>query len=335
MTDTLLEVRGVKKYFPLHKSPFSRNKSFVQAVDNVNFSILKGETFGLVGESGCGKSTLSRVIMRLIDADEGEILFDGQDLLSLRGNALRRQRKQFQMVFQKPFESLNPRRTVGDIIGAPLQIHGVSHHNDRKREVRRLLELVGLSPQYIDRYPHEFSGGQRQRIGIARAIAINPRLIVCDEAVSALDVSIQSQILNLLHALQEEFGLTYLFISHNLSVVKYMSDRIAVMYLGKIVEIASAESLYTGAKHPYTRALLSSIPIADPDAKKERIVLGGDVPSPVNPPAGCRFCTRCPEALPVCSEVSPDFVSISAQHQVACHLYTDQAVNGEGEGQDG
>ncbi|WP_248930717.1 ABC transporter ATP-binding protein [Paenibacillus hamazuiensis] len=321
MNDILLDVKHVKKYFPLKKTIFSGRHGFVKAVDDVSFSIFRGETFGLVGESGCGKSTLSRVIMRLIDADSGEIRFDNSDLLRLKGKELRNQRSKLQMVFQKPFESLNPRQTVGQIIGAPFEIHGVAGGAEKEVKVKRLLELVGLSPQYINRYPHEFSGGQRQRIGIARAIALNPKLIVCDEAVSALDVSIQSQILNLLNDLQKEFGLTYLFISHNLSVVKHMSSRIAVMYLGKIVEIADADELYANARHPYTKALLSAIPVPDPDYNKERIVLSGDVPSPVNPPKGCRFCTRCREAMPICSEVAPDFVKISEKHAVACHLY--------------
>jgi oligopeptide transport system ATP-binding protein len=322
MNDMLLDVRNVKKYFPLKKGVFSRGKGFVKAVDGVSFSVRRGETFGLVGESGCGKSTLSRLIMRLIDADEGEILFDGRDWLKQKGGELRRQRRHMQMVFQKPFESLNPRMTVGEIIGAPFEIHGQARGAAKDRRVRELLEKVGLDPDYASRYPHEFSGGQRQRIGIARAIALNPKLIICDEAVSALDVSVQAQILNLLKQLQREYQLTYLFISHNLSVVKHMSDRIAVMYLGKIVEIAPADELYANPKHPYTKALLSAIPQPDPDAKKERIVLTGDVPSPVNPPAGCRFCTRCAEAMPECREREPALTGADEGHAVACHLYT-------------
>lgn len=321
MNEILLDVKHVKKYFPLKKTIFSGRQGFVKAVDDVSFSIFKGETFGLVGESGCGKSTLSRIIMRLIDADHGEIHFDNHDLLKLKGKDLRNHRAKLQMVFQKPFESLNPRQTVGQIIGAPFEIHGVADGTEKITKVKRLLELVGLSPQYINRYPHEFSGGQRQRIGIARAIALNPKLIVCDEAVSALDVSIQSQILNLLNDLQKEFGLTYLFISHNLSVVRHMSNRIAVMYLGKIVEIADADELYNNAKHPYTKALLSAIPIPDPDYNKERIILSGDVPSPVNPPQGCRFCIRCQDVMPICHEVAPDYIKINEKHAVACHLY--------------
>lgn len=327
--EVLLEVSRVKKYFPLKRGIFSKGQGHVKAVDDVSFSVFKGETFGLVGESGCGKSTLSRVIMRLTDADSGEIRFDGLDLLQLKGEALRKQRGKFQMVFQKPFESLNPRRTVGEIIGAPFEIHGVAAGAEKEQRVKRLLELVGLSPQYMNRYPHEFSGGQRQRIGIARAIALNPKLVVCDEAVSALDVSIQSQILNLLDDLQKEFSLTYLFISHNLSIVKHMSSRIAVMYLGKIVEIADAEELYANARHPYTKALLSAIPLPDPDVRKERIILSGEVPSPVNPPAGCRFCTRCQDAMPICSETAPEFVKLSDKHTVACHLYADTGAGAE------
>ncbi|MCR8632798.1 ABC transporter ATP-binding protein [Paenibacillus radicis (ex Xue et al. 2023)] len=326
MKEILLEVNNVKKYFPLKKGVFSKQLGYVKAVDDVSFSIFKGETFGLVGESGCGKSTLSRVIMRLTDADSGEIKFDNIDLLNLKGEQLRKQRGKFQMVFQKPFESLNPRRTVGQIIGAPFEIHGAAAGADKEKRVKRLLELVGLSPQYINRYPHEFSGGQRQRIGIARAIALNPKLVVCDEAVSALDVSIQSQILNLLDDLQKEFGLTYLFISHNLSIVKHMSNRIAVMYLGSIVEIADAEELYANARHPYTKALLSAIPMPDPDFNKERIILSGDVPSPVNPPTGCRFCTRCKDVMPICSEVAPEFIELSDKHAVACHLFTNASA---------
>ncbi|UUZ84989.1 ATP-binding cassette domain-containing protein [Paenibacillus sp. P26] len=322
MNETLLEVKRVKKYFALKKGLFSGGRGYVKAVDDVSFSILKGRPSVSSANPGRGKSTLSRVIMRLIDADSGEIRFDGKDLLKMKGGELRKRRSELQMVFQKPFESLNPRQTVGQIIGAPFEIHGAASGREKERRVKRPLELVGLSPQYIGRYPHEFSGGQRQRIGIARAIALNPKLVVCDEAVSALDVSVQAQILNLLNDLQKQFGLTYLFISHNLSVVKHMSRRIAVMYLGHIVEIAEAEELYSRPLHPYTQALLSAIPKPDPDFRKERIILSGDVPSPVNPPQGCRFCTRCREALPICSEVAPEFIELGGRHAVACHLYT-------------
>lgn len=322
-SNTLLEVKSLKKYFPINKtSIFSKPTGSVKAVDNVSFSVLQGETFGLVGESGCGKSTLSRLITRLINADSGEINFDGNNFLQLGGKDLRRERKKIQMVFQKPYESLNPRMTVGQIIGAPFEIHRVAKGAEKEKRVKQLLDMVGLSQQYINRYPHEFSGGQRQRIGIARALALNPKLIICDEAVSALDVSIQSQILNLLNDLQKEFNLTYLFISHDLSVVKHVSNRIAVMYLGKIVEIADANELYAEPKHPYTQALLSAIPVPDPDYRKEQIILDGDIPSPVNPPMGCRLSTRCPYAMPECREKEPTFINVSEQHSVACHLYS-------------
>jgi oligopeptide/dipeptide ABC transporter ATP-binding protein len=327
MSDVLLEVKHVKKYFPLKSSFFSKQTGCVKAVDDVNFSILKGETFGLVGESGCGKSTVSRVIMRLIPHDEGEILFEDADILKLSGTEMRRLRLKMQMVFQKPFESLNPRMTIGQIIGAPFEIHGIASGVAKEKRVKELLDLVGLNSECIHRYPHEFSGGQRQRIGIARAIALKPKLIICDEPVSALDVSIQSQILNLLSDLQRDFGLTYIFISHNLSVVKYMSNRIGVMYLGKIVEIAERNELYQVAGHPYTKALLSAIPVPDLQYEKKRIVLSDEIPSPINPPQGCRFCTRCNLAMPICKEVEPLFVNINEKHSVACHLYSNENNN--------
>lgn len=325
--DVLLEVNHLKKHFPLTaKSIFSKPTGSVKAVDDVSFSVLNGETFGLVGESGCGKSTLSRLITRLVKSDSGEINFDGRSFLQLSGSELRKERKKIQMVFQKPYESLNPRMTIGEIIGAPFEIHRVAKGAEKEKRVKALLEMVGLSGQYTNRYPHEFSGGQRQRIGIARALALNPKLIICDEAVSALDVSIQSQILNLLNDLQQELNLTYLFISHDLSVVKYVSNRIAVMYLGKIVEISEANELYANPKHPYTQALLSAIPVPNPNHKREQIILEGDVPSPVNPPTGCRLCTRCPYVLPICKEVEPNFVQVSEKHSVACHLFS-SAIN--------
>lgn len=321
--EVLLEVKNLKKHFPLNKkSIFAKPAGTFKAVDDVSFSVFKGETFGLVGESGCGKSTLSRLITRLVKTDSGEINFDGQDFLQLSGSQLRNERKKIQMVFQKPYESLNPRMTVGETIGAPFEIHRVAKGAEKEKRVKNLLEMVGLSGQYVNRYPHEFSGGQRQRIGIARALALNPKLIICDEAVSALDVSIQSQILNLLNDLQKEFNLTYLFISHDLSVVKHVSNRIAVMYLGRIVEVSDANELYSNPKHPYTQALLSAIPVPNPDFKKEQIVLEGDVPSPVNPPKGCRLCTRCPYVMTICKEIEPEFVSVSERHTVACHLYS-------------
>jgi oligopeptide/dipeptide ABC transporter ATP-binding protein len=326
-SNTLLEVKNVKKYFPIKdKSIFSSQKNYVQAVNNVSFTINEGETFGLVGESGCGKSTLARLIMGLIKADSGEINFQGRNFLNLRGSELRKSRKQMQMVFQKPYESLNPKMTVGQIISAPFDIHGVYSKQERIQKVKELLEMVGLSQQYINRYPHEFSGGQRQRIGIARAIALNPKLVICDEAVSALDVSIQSQILNLLNDLQKEFNITYLFISHDLSVVKHVSDKIGVMYLGEMVEFGDAETIYKNPKHPYTQALLSAIPIPDPTYKKERIILEGDLPSPINPPSGCRLSTRCPYAMQHCKEASPELTTLGTNHSVACHLFSESKL---------
>lgn len=321
MTKYLLELKNIKKYFPVRNTLFTSKRGYIKAVDDITLSVKEGETLGLVGESGCGKSTLSRAILRLIDVDEGEILFQGQDILKLKGRDLRKIRSQMQMIFQNPFGSLNPRMTVGEIVRAPFDIQNVLGYKEREKRVAELLNLVGLSPQYMNRYPHEFSGGQRQRIGIARAIALNPKLIICDEPVSALDVSIQSQVLNLLSDLQKEFGLTYIFISHNLSVVKHVSDRIAVMYLGKIVEIADSEELYKFPKHPYTQALLSAIPVIDTGLKKQRIILSGDVPSPLNPPSGCRFRTRCWAMSELCGKKEPDLVSITDTHLVACHLY--------------
>jgi oligopeptide/dipeptide ABC transporter ATP-binding protein len=325
MKETLLEVKHIKKYFPLKAGLFAKQSGCVKAVDDVSFSMLKGETFGLVGESGCGKSTVSRVIMRLIAPDAGEINFEGFNILKFKGREMQKHRLKMQMVFQKPFESLNPRMTLGQIIGAPLEIHGVAKGMDKVKQIKELLDLVGLNPKYIDRYPHEFSGGQRQRIGIARAIALKPKLIICDEPVSALDVSIQSQILNLLVDLQKEFGLTYLFISHNLAVVKYMSNQIGVMYLGKMVEITNQMELYENAKHPYTKALLSAIPIPEANYQKERIILTGDLPSPINPPQGCRFCTRCGAVMPICQAVEPQLLDIGEDHLVACHLYSNKS----------
>lgn len=321
MTENLLEINNIKKYFPVKSSMFTQRKGYVRAVDGVTLSIKKGETLGLVGESGCGKSTLSRAILRLIEPDEGEILLEGQNILNLSGEKLRNIRSQMQMIFQDPFGSLNPRMTIGEIVRSPFDIQNVLTYQERMEKVKELLRLVGLSPKDVNRYPHEFSGGQRQRIVIARAIALNPKLIICDEPVSALDVSIQSQILNLLADLQEEFGLTYLFISHNLSVVKYVSDVIAVMYLGKIVEIAETDELYEFPKHPYTQALLSAIPVIASEKKRQRIILSGDVPTPLNPPEGCRFRTRCWRATNICKEKEPQLTSPDGNHLVACHLY--------------
>ncbi|HZD17435.1 MAG TPA: oligopeptide/dipeptide ABC transporter ATP-binding protein [Actinomycetota bacterium] len=320
----LVRLRGVRKLFPITRGIlFQKHIGDVHAVDGVDLDIYPGETVGLVGETGCGKSTLARVTMRLYDATEGAIEFDGRDITNLRGRELRELRRQMQMIFQDPFASLNPRKTVGSIIGGPFRLHSMVPRNRIKSEVQQLMELVGLNPEHYNRYPHEFSGGQRQRIGVARSLALRPRLIVCDEPVSALDVSIQAQILNLLQDLQEEFNLTYLFIAHDLSVVKHVSDRVAVMYLGKIVEMATGPTLYNTPKHPYTGALLSAVPIADPDlaAQKRRIILEGDVPSPIDPPSGCRFHPRCPNAqFPKCKEDEPQLEPHHPGQVAACHF---------------
>ena len=325
--DVLLDVKNVSKTFAQRTGlfgGFGTPNGRVHAVDGVSFRVHTGETFGLVGESGCGKSTLSRALLRLIPIDCGEIVFEGKRLHEMEGEALRRQRREMRMVFQKPFASLNPRQTVREIIAAPMEVHepcrGRAERGQRDKEVLRLMDVVGLPAAYADRHPHEFSGGQRQRIGIARAIAGSPKLIVCDEPVSALDVSIQAQVLNLLKELQKERRLTYLFISHNLSVVRHMSDRIAVMYLGSIVEIADAKTLYENAKHPYTRALLSAIPDRTTE-QTERIILTGDIPSPVNPPPGCRFSTRCWLATARCGAERPPLRELGGGHSVACFLH--------------
>jgi oligopeptide transport system ATP-binding protein len=323
--DVILEVKNLKKYFPIKRGiVFSKHVGDVKAVDGVSFYIRKGETLGLVGESGCGKSTVARTIIRLLDPTDGEIIFDGVDISKLPYSSLRRIRRDMQIIFQDPYSSLNPRMTVSEIIGEPLQVHKiVSSSKEREKRVQELLELVGLAPYHATRYPHEFSGGQRQRIGIARALALNPKFIVADEPTSALDVSIRSQIINLLQDLQKEFKLTYLFISHDLAVIRHICDRIAVMYLGKIVELSENEDLYTSPLHPYTQALLSAIPIPDPELaeKRKKIVLTGDVPSPVNPPSGCRFHPRCPSAMDICSKIEPELKEIKPNHFVACHLY--------------
>jgi oligopeptide transport system ATP-binding protein len=317
----LLEVKNLVKHYPVTKGfIFQRQVGAVKAVDGLDFYIRKGETLGLVGESGCGKTTTGRVILRLQEPTSGEALFEGRDIFKLHKEELRRMRRDMQIIFQDPYSSLNPRMTVGDIIGEPLEIHNLARGRDKIRRVQELLEVVGLSPYHANRYPHEFSGGQRQRIGIARALAVNPKLIIADEPVSALDVSIQAQVLNLLESLQKEFGLTYLFIAHDLSVVKHISDRIAVMYLGKIVEMAPADELFANPQHPYTEALLSAVPIPNPEMRRERIILPGDVPSPINPPAGCRFHTRCLYAQPSCRVDPPPFEDIGGgrDHFVAC-----------------
>ncbi len=317
----LVEVSGLTKHFPLRKGLFSRQVGAVRAVDDVSFVIRRGETLGLVGESGCGKSTTGRLIMRLIPPTEGGILFDGVDLSKLEGSALRRMRRQFQMVVQDPFNALNPRMTVAETIGEPLYLAG-QDRTARERRVKELLEVVGLASYHAERYPHEFSGGQRQRIGIARALAVKPKFIVCDEPVSALDVSIQAQVVNLLKDLQREYALTYLFVSHDLGVVRHISDRVAVMYLGKIVELADKRRLYSTPKHPYTQALLSAVPVPRPGARRDRVMLTGDVPSARRPPSGCRFHTRCPLADETCRQVEPPLIDVGNNHYAACHRVT-------------
>src|SRR5215216_360645 len=314
----LVEVKNLKKHFPLGGSVLGAGGDMVRAVDDVSFSIRQGETFGLVGESGCGKSTTGRCILRLIEPTSGEVEFDGQDLLSLGKNELRRLRRDVQIIFQDPYSSLNPRMRVGEIIEEPLIIHEIANRRGRRDRVAELLGLVGLDAGHAERYPHEFSGGQRQRIGIARALALNPRFIVCDEPVSALDVSVQAQVVNLLQDLQEQLGLTYLFISHGLSVVEHISTRVGIMYLGKLVEVASSEEIFHNPLHPYTRALLSAIPVPDPDIKRERLPLTGDMPTAIRPPSGCRFRTRCPMAEPQCEESEPELVEVSPDHFVSC-----------------
>jgi oligopeptide transport system ATP-binding protein len=316
----LLDVKHLKKHFPIKGGVFSKTIGYVYAVDDINFTLEKGETLGLVGESGCGKSTTGRTILRLIEPTDGAIYFEGQDITGLDKGAMRALRREMQIIFQDPYASLNPRMTIGSIIGEPLEIHKIARGSEKGERVASLLQKVGLRAEDMRKYPHEFSGGQRQRIGIARALALNPKLIVCDEPVSALDVSIQAQVINLLEDLQAEFGLSYLFIAHNLNVVEHISDRVAVMYLGQIVELASDEELYKNPQHPYTEALLSAVPIPDPTVKKKRIILEGDVPSPINPPRGCHFHTRCMYKDKICEEVEPEFKDIGGGHWVACHF---------------
>ncbi|MFD0050338.1 ABC transporter ATP-binding protein [Actinomycetes bacterium NPDC127524] len=321
MSQPLVKVENLKKHFPIKGGLLGKNVGEVKAVDGVSFFIKKGETLGLVGESGCGKSTTGRMLLRLLEPSEGKIYFEGKDITTFSQGEMRKMRREMQMVFQDPFASLNPRHTVEKILEEPLIVHGTADKKERKRRVKELLEIVGLSTYHAKRYPHQFSGGQRQRIGIARALAVNPKLIIADEPVSALDVSIQSQVLNLLQDLQKEFDLTYLFIAHDLGVVRHISDRVGVMYLGHIVELADSEMLYRNPLHPYTQALLSAVPIPDVDYKKERVLLQGDVPSPSNPPKGCPFHTRCPNAMEVCSTAKPVMQEIETGHYAACHLY--------------
>ena len=313
MRDKILEVKGLKKYFPSGATP-------VKAVDGVSFDVYRGETLGLVGESGCGKSTTGRLTIKLLDLTEGSIRFAGEEIAGSKGARLRDLRRRMQIIFQDPFSSLDPRKTIGDTIGRPLKVHGLVPKKERFETVLGLMEKVGLDPNWVNKFPHELDGGRRQRVGIARALAVKPEYIVCDEPVSALDVSIQAQVLNLLQDLQEEMGLTYLFISHDLSVVKHLSSRIAVMYLGKIVELCPADELFSHPAHPYTKALLSAIPVASIDVKRERIILPGDVPSPKNPPSGCRFHTRCPYATEKCVQAEPPLAERAPGHFAACHL---------------
>ncbi|MBX9975615.1 ABC transporter ATP-binding protein [Cytobacillus firmus] len=322
MTEVLLEVNQLKKYFPVTGGLFGRKQGDVKAVDDISFFVNKGETLGLVGESGCGKSTTGRMLMRLIEPTEGKVVFEGKDLTALNSAEMRKMRKEMQMVFQDPFASLNPRHTVEQILEEPLIVHGIGNKEERKQRVREMLEVVGLSSYHAKRYPHQFSGGQRQRIGIARALMTKPKLIIADEPVSALDVSIQSQVLNLLEDLQKEFQLTYIFIAHDLGVVKHISDRVGVMYLGRLVEITTSGQLYDKPLHPYTKALLGAVPIPDPTLKKDRELLTGDIPSPQNPPAGCAFHTRCKECMEICTTERPQLKEIEPGHFAACHLYS-------------
>jgi len=318
---SLLEIRNLKKHFPVGEGLFSRGKGAVKAVDGVSLTVNEGETLGLVGESGCGKSTLGRTLLRLIEPTGGEVIFDGKNLLALSQRELRDTRRQMQIIFQDPYASLNPRMRVGDIVGEGLEIHKLARGKAKRDRVMELLHQVGLREDHYDRYPHEFSGGQRQRIGIARALAVSPKFIVCDEPVSSLDVSIQAQIINLLQELQEKMHLTYLFISHDLRVVEHISHRVAIMYLGKIVEIADSDKIYRDAKHPYTRALLSAVPMPDASLKRERIVLQGDVPSPVNPPSGCTFHPRCSYREAICDQTEPPLDFAANGHGVSCHVF--------------
>jgi oligopeptide/dipeptide ABC transporter ATP-binding protein len=324
MIDSLLKVDHLVKYFPIRKGVFRRTVGWVKAVDDVSFEVYEGETLGLVGESGCGKTTTALTILRLEEPTKGQVIFDGRDIVKMKKSDMRKERKNMQIIFQDPYSSLDPRMKIKDIIAEGILTHNLLNHRERYKKVGKLLERVGLDPECMDCFPHEFSGGQRQRIGIARALALEPKIIMCDEAVSALDVSIRSQIINLLKDLQKEFNLTYLFIAHDLSVIKYISDRVVVMYLGKIVEIADKKELFTNTMHPYTQALISAVPVPNPDYKKERIILQGDVPSPANPPKGCRFHPRCFKVMKICSEIEPKLTEAKEKHFCACHLYNEK-----------
>ncbi|MFD1739702.1 ABC transporter ATP-binding protein [Bacillus salitolerans] len=321
MTEALLQVRDLKKHFPITGGVFGKQVGEVKAVDGLTFEVKKGETLGLVGESGCGKSTTGRLLLRLLDPTEGSVMFEDKEVTSLSKEEMRRLRREMQMVFQDPYASLNPRHTIERILEEPLIVHGIGNKAERIKRVHEILEVVGLSSYHAKRYPHQFSGGQRQRIGIARALMTKPKLIIADEPVSALDVSIQSQVLNLMEDLQEEFGLTYIFIAHDLGVVRHISDRVGVMYLGRIVELSTSEQIYAKPLHPYTEALLSAVPVPDPELKKETKLLEGDIPSPSNPPKGCAFHTRCHACMDICKQVRPEMKEVEEGHYVACHLY--------------
>jgi oligopeptide transport system ATP-binding protein len=318
--DVLLDVKGLKKYYPVKKGFWKRTVGYVKAVDGVDFTINRGETFGLVGESGCGKTTIGKSILRLTEVTGGQILFDGKDILKLSKEELRQERRHMQIIFQDPYGSLNPRMMVGELIGEPMIKHRTAVGKENERRVKELMEICDLNPRHFKRYPHEFSGGQRQRVGVARALSLNPKLIVCDEPVSALDVSIQSQILNLLEDLQKQFGIAFLFIAHGMAVVKHVSSRVGVMYLGKIVEVAKTDHIFDNCRHPYTKALMSAIPIPEVTGKRERTILQGEVPNPLNPPSGCRFHPRCPMVMDICKKQEPELKGITPDHLVACHL---------------
>ncbi len=331
-TTDLVQVQSLVKYFPIKGGLLQRTVAHVKAVDNVSFSVKQGETLGLVGESGCGKTTIGRTILRLTPATSGSVVFQGKDVFQQNGRQMKALRKDMQIIFQDPYSSLDPRMPVGESIGEGLLVHGMGNSKERNQVVIEMLRKVGLEDYHARRYPHEFSGGQRQRIGIARALALKPKFIVCDEPVSALDVSIQSQVLNILKDLQGEFGLTYLFIAHNLAVVEHISDRVGVMYLGKLVELTNRQDLFADPLHPYTKALLSAIPVPDPTIKRERIILQGDVPSPINPPKGCRFHTRCPVAIDICKVEEPPLEQLKPDHYVACHVAKQQVMEAQSVG---